>query len=149
LLRRSTALVPCLCAALAVGSCAARRSETGSAPSGTTSVVIPRLLGLDVANAVAEVRYLHMISALVDGAHRPIFDGVRDDAGWTVIKQDPRPGTEVAVSDLTVTITITVGCRSGCRGSRRTTSSRRTRRSRPNSRSAGGRHAERPSPVGR
>jgi beta-lactam-binding protein with PASTA domain len=100
-------------------------------------MVIPRLLGLDIANAVAEVQYLQMIPALVDRGHRPFVAGVRDDTGWRVVKQDPRAGAEVVVSDLTTTITITVGCRSGCRDSRRTTS-RRHRRSHPSGRSAGG-----------
>ena len=72
--------------------------------------MIPRLIRADVAQAVAEVRYLGMISVVVDRDDRPVLYGGRERPGCTVFEQDPRPATEVVVGDLTVTVTLTVGC---------------------------------------
>jgi hypothetical protein len=131
--KRSTGLVLCLCAALAVavavGSGAAEPSDPVTASAGTRIIVIPRLLGLDVENAVAEVEYLRMIATLVDRDVRPSFDSVRDGTTCKVIEQDPRPRREVVVSDLTVTVTITVRCRAA--GRRRCREPRQTHRKRP------------------
>jgi len=108
--KRPTALVLSLCAAGAVAGCAAAEPpQPASDGAGTTSVVIPRLPGLDVANAVAEVHYLGMISAVVGDEQRP----VRHAGACTVVAQDPRPRTEVVVDDLTVTVTMTVRCQHG------------------------------------
>jgi hypothetical protein len=83
---------------------------SASQPTGTTSVVIPRLIHVDVANAIAEVRYLGMITVLVDRDHRPFFYGGDERPRCRVFEQDPRPRTEVVAGDLTVTVTLTVGC---------------------------------------
>jgi hypothetical protein len=109
LANRAVAVVVCLCAAVAVGGCAARRPGPATEP-GTTSVVIPRLIRADLEQAVAEVRYLGMISVVVDRDDRPILDGGRERPGCRVFEQDPKPATEVVVGDLTVTVTLTVGC---------------------------------------
>jgi hypothetical protein len=109
-LRFRVALVACLCATVAVGSYAARRSAPAPERTGTTSVVIPRLIHVEAANAVAEVQYLRMIPVLVDREHRPIAPGDRKRPRCRVVVQDPRPATEVVLSDLTVTVTLTVRC---------------------------------------
>ena len=79
-------------------------------------MVIPRLVGLDVANAVAEAQYLRMIAAVVDRDHRPMLGGTRHTV-CTVTGQDPRPGTEVVVNELTITVTITARCAAAARSS--------------------------------
>jgi hypothetical protein len=99
-----------LCAAVAGGGCATKRPVPASQPTGTTSIVIPRLVRVDVANAIAEVSYLGMIAVLVDRDHRPFFYGGDDHPRCRVSEQDPRPKTEVVAGDLTVTVTLTVGC---------------------------------------
>jgi hypothetical protein len=108
--RRSIAPVVCLCAAAAAAGCSGERPKRAAERTGTTSIVIPRLLGLDVANAVAEVHYLGMISTLVGPDRRPRLERAGDGGACDVIAQGPRPGTEVAVGDLTVTITLTLRC---------------------------------------
>jgi PASTA domain len=80
-------------------------------------MVIPRLVGLDVANAVAEAQYLRMIAAVVDRDHRPMLGGTRDHTVCRVTGQDPRPGTEVVVNELTITVTITARCAAAARRS--------------------------------
>ena len=80
-------------------------------------MVIPRLVGLDVANAVAEAQYLRMIAAVVDRDHRPMLGGARDHTACRVTGQDPRAGTEVVVSELTITVTFTARCAAAARSS--------------------------------
>jgi hypothetical protein len=107
---RSLAWVLGLCAALALGGCSAAPSEPTDGGPGTTSLVIPSLIGLDVADAVAELRYLGVLAALVDREHRPLFAGGGEDRRCRVVGQDPPPSTEVLLDELTVTVTITVRC---------------------------------------
>jgi PASTA domain-containing protein len=102
---------------LVIGVCAAAMAGCGTQPSatpdpalGTTTMLVPRVVGLDVANAVAELDYLRMIPTLLDRHDRPTFVAAGRRAGCRVIRQRPRGRTEVRVGDLTVTVTITVSC---------------------------------------
>jgi hypothetical protein len=116
--RAITALVPTwtmelvfgVCAAAGMAGCGAEPSATPGAARGTTTIVVPRVVGLDVANAVAELDYLRMIPALIDRHHRPMLVGAARQAGCRVIRQRPRARTEVVLGELTVTVTITVSC---------------------------------------
>jgi beta-lactam-binding protein with PASTA domain len=107
---RSIFLVACVLAAVAVGGCATEPPEPAAPENGTTRLVIPSVLGLDVENAVAELRYLRILSALVDREHRPLFHGRREDVHCRAFEQDPPPGAEVVIDELTVTVTVTVRC---------------------------------------
>ena len=106
-------LVLSVCAAAAVAACGAQPSATPDAARGAETIVVPRVVGLDVADAVAVLDYVRMIPALVDRHHRPMFVGAGRHAGCRVIRQRPRARTEVVVGELgelTVTVTITVSC---------------------------------------
>ena len=107
---RLLASVVCLCAAVAAGGCSAGPPEPAAGRPGTTSLVIPSLVGLDVANAVAELRYLRVLAAMIDREHRPLFPGGGEDGRCRVLDQDPPPSTEVVLDELTVTVTITIRC---------------------------------------
>jgi beta-lactam-binding protein with PASTA domain len=109
----SVKLVLGVCAAAAVAACGAQPSAPPGAGGGTATIVVPRVVGMDVADAVAVLDYVQMIPALIDRRHRPLFAAAGDDAGCRVIRQRPRARTEVVVgefSELTVTVTITVRC---------------------------------------
>jgi beta-lactam-binding protein with PASTA domain len=106
----TTELVLGVFAAAAVTGCAAQPSATPDVARGTTTIVVPRVVGLDVANAVAELDYLQMVPALVDRHHRPMFVGAGGPPGCRVIRQRPRARTEVVEGELTVTVTIVVSC---------------------------------------
>jgi hypothetical protein len=107
---RTTELVLGVFAAAAVAGCGAQPSATPDAARGTTTIVVPRVVGLDLAYAVAELDYLQMIPALVDRHDRPMFAGGRGQPGCRVIRQRPRARTEVVAGELTVTVTIVVDC---------------------------------------
>jgi hypothetical protein len=106
----TTELVLGVFAAAAVAGCGAQPSATPDLTRGTTTIVVPRVVGLDLADAVAELDYLRMIPALVDRHHRPMFIGAGGQPGCRVIGQRPRARTEVVEGELTVTVTIVVGC---------------------------------------
>ena len=102
-----------VCAAAAMAACGAQPSPTPAAATGTATIVVPRVVGLDVDDAVAVLDYVRMIPALVDRHHRPMFVDPGRDAGCRVIRQRPRARAEVVVGELgelTVTVTITVSC---------------------------------------
>lgn len=104
------AAVVCVCAAVAAGGCSAGSSRAAAGRPGTTVLVIPSLIGLDVTNAVAEIRYVGVLAALIDRDHRPLFADGRADERCRVLDQDPSAGSEVVLDELTVTVTITVRC---------------------------------------
>ena len=97
-------------AAVAVGGCATEPPEPAAHDTGTTRLVIPSVVGLDVENALAELRYLRILPAIVDREHRPLVHGSRGDVRCRAFAQDPPAGTEVVIDDLTVTVTVTVRC---------------------------------------
>lgn len=109
----TTKLVLGVCVAAAAAGCGGRPPATADAPRGTTTIVVPRVVGLDLGDALLELDYVQMIPALIDRRHRPLFAAAGDDAGCRVIRQRPRARSEVVVgefSELTVTVTITVRC---------------------------------------
>jgi hypothetical protein len=61
-------------------------------------------------NAVAELRYLRVLAALIDREHRPLFSGGGEDGRCRVLGQDPPPSTEVVLDEITVTVKITIRC---------------------------------------
>jgi beta-lactam-binding protein with PASTA domain len=106
----TTELILGVFAAAAVAGCGAQPSATPDVARGATTIVVPRVVGLDLPNAIAELDYLQMIPALVDRHRRPMFVGAGGQPGCRVIRQRPRARTEVAEGELTVTVTIVVGC---------------------------------------